>query len=764
MKTFHQKRKTYLLIIVTLIGIVWGCTKTEKLATPPPPATTVTASVAGNVIDLNNAPVSGASVAAGTSTTTTDANGQFTLKDIELYKDAGFVTVTKTGYFTGSRTFLVNGNTTNNIKIQLLPKTVSGTIASSSGGNVDVTGGAKINFTTSSFVNEASNTAYSGDVAVAGYYLNPADPNFREYMPGDLRGVSTTSREGILKSFGMLSVEMNDAGGQKLQLATGKTATITIPIPSAMQAAAPATISLWYFDETKGIWKEEGNATKQNTNYVGTVSHFSFWNAGEQGADVQLDATFKNDSTGVALTNKLVAIISVNFGTTKGYTDNNGKISGLVPANEALVLKVSDDCGETIYSKNIGPFSTDTDLGNVNVPWRSSCFLATVIVSGTVVNCNNAPVTNGYVQIATNNNRFTKAINNGSFSISYNYPSNSGAGTLTAYDVGSGDSSIPVPINISGGSIDIGQVRACQLLSPVADFTYAVSGSSFPVNVIFSNTSTNATGWMWNFGDGATSNVQHPTHLYSIAGNYTVRLIATGAGKPDTTFKILHLINQSSTLAGFTYSASGLLVPATVNFSNTSTNATGYLWDFGDGVTSTLQNPSHTFSTAGNYTVKLIATGPGNTDSTFKILHLIDQPGDAYIILTVNGIKYSWLPASDSVIYGERLTDSSGTFYTHILARANGNRANSISLNIGTGNNTVPGSYSVYIDSKLNDTLYTSSFTNQISLTTNVTEYGAVNGYITGTVSGNMALYEGSGSPNPVVIAFACSYRVRRIQ
>ncbi|HEX6846200.1 MAG TPA: hypothetical protein VF144_04445, partial [Chitinophagaceae bacterium] len=46
----------------------WGCKKTERLATPPPPATTVTASVAGNIIDLNNAPVSGALVAAGVST------------------------------------------------------------------------------------------------------------------------------------------------------------------------------------------------------------------------------------------------------------------------------------------------------------------------------------------------------------------------------------------------------------------------------------------------------------------------------------------------------------------------------------------------------------------------------------------------------------------------------------------------------------------------------------------------------------------------
>ena len=541
MKALYEKSKTSLLIIVTLIGIVWGCKKAEKLATPPPPAITVTASVAGNVSDFNNAPVSGALVAAGASTTTTDANGQFTLRDIELYKDAGFVKVTKAGYFTGSRTFLVNGNTTNYIKIQLLPKTVSGKIASSSGGNVDVTGGAKINFAASSFVNAASNTAYSGDVAVSGYYLNPADANFREYMPGDLRGVSFTNREGILKSFGMLSVEMNDAGGQKLQLAEGKTATITIPIPPGMQAASPATISLWYFDDTKGIWKEEGTATKQSTNYVGTVSHFSFWNAGEQGADVQLDATFKSDTSGLALTNKLVAITSVNFGTTKGYTDNNGKISGLVPANEALVLKVFDDCGDSIYTKNIGPFSTNTDLGNINVPLISSCFLATVTVSGTVVNCSNVAVTNGYVQITTSNNKFTKAINNGSFSISYNHSSNAAAGTLTAYDLGSGDSSKPVPINISGGSMDIGQVRACQLPSTVADFTYTVSGSSFPLTVTFLNTSTNATGYNWDFGDGTGSTVMNPSHLYSTAGDYTVRLIAAGPSITDSTFKILNL-------------------------------------------------------------------------------------------------------------------------------------------------------------------------------------------------------------------------------
>jgi hypothetical protein len=225
-----------------------------------------------------------------------------------------------------------------------------------------------------------------------------------------------------------------------------------------MQAAAPATISLWYFDETKGIWKRR-DCTKQSTNYVGNRFTLLILECRGTGADVQLDATFKNDSTGLALTNKLVAIISVNFGTRQGYTDNNGKISGLVPANEALRLKVSDDC-ETIYAKDIGPLSTNTDLGNINV--RSRCSLFDGTVNGTVINCSNAAVTNGHVKVTAGNNTFNAAINNGSFSISYSYFSNSiSTATLTAYDSNTGDSSRPVPINGLQGSVNMGQVIAC---------------------------------------------------------------------------------------------------------------------------------------------------------------------------------------------------------------------------------------------------------------------------------------------------------------
>ena len=367
MKTFNLKDKTCLLVIITLIVIYWGCKKAENTVIPPPPVITVKASVAGGITDLNNSPVSGATVSAGSAVTTTDAKGRFIIKDVQLDRDAGFVTITKSGFFTGSRTFLVNSNTVNNVKIQLIPKTVSGNFDAASGGNINVSGGGSINFGANNIVSESNSAAYTGSVAVSTFYLNPGDVSFNQFMPGGLFALNSNNQQNILQSFGMTLVEMNDANGGKLQIAKGKTATITIPIPTSMQAGAPPTLPLWYFDETKGLWKQEGTATKQNNTYAGTVAHFSFWTAGQLSQSIELKATFTVD-TGLVYANKLVTISRSDSTSTYGYTDSSGTVNGLVPANEVLTMKVFSDCGELKYLQNIGPFNKDSTLGTSNVP------------------------------------------------------------------------------------------------------------------------------------------------------------------------------------------------------------------------------------------------------------------------------------------------------------------------------------------------------------------------------------------------------------
>ena len=458
MKKFRTSNITFLIFIITAT-IFWACKKNDSIKKIPDPI--VTGSVAGLVTDLNNVAVANASVTAGTSVTTSDVNGKFSLQNVQLSANDGLVKITKDGYFTGSRTFFVSSGTVNNVKIQLIPKNVSGSFAASSGGNINIAGGGSVNFNATSIVNATTGASYSGDVSVATYFLNPSDANFKEYMPGDLRGIDANNKESILKSFGMVTVEMNDAGGNKLQLASGKTAAITLPIPSALQSSAPGTMPLWYFDETKGVWKQEGTATKQGNNYVGSVAHFSFWTTGQLTQDVKLEATFK-DSAGYVFANKLITITSTNYGTTNGYTDNAGLVSGLVPANETLVMKAFDDCGGIVFTKNVGPFNADTSFANLTVTGNGSLLAFTV--SGNVVNCSNTAVANGSVQLNIGNDQYNAIISNGNFSIAFNRCSNlSTAATITAYDSVAAQQGTAQAISIAsgGGNINAGQIMAC---------------------------------------------------------------------------------------------------------------------------------------------------------------------------------------------------------------------------------------------------------------------------------------------------------------
>ncbi|WP_200975645.1 PKD domain-containing protein [Echinicola sp. 20G] len=121
--------------------------------------------------------------------------------------------------------------------------------------------------------------------------------------------------------------------------------------------------------------------------------------------------------------------------------------------------------------------------------------------------------------------------------------------------------------------------------------------------VTFANTSENAVTFSWDFGDGNTSTEESPIHTYEAAGTYTVVLNATAQG--GTTVETSQEITvEGPPLADYTFDDEGL----TVNFNNTSENVVTYSWDFGDGNTSTEENPSHTYVAEGTYTVVLTAT------------------------------------------------------------------------------------------------------------------------------------------------------------
>ena len=155
--------------------------------------------------------------------------------------------------------------------------------------------------------------------------------------------------------------------------------------------------------------------------------------------------------------------------------------------------------------------------------------------------------------------------------------------------------------------------------SPVASFMYS-GDSVVPATIMFTNTSTDASTYLWDFGDNTTSTDKSPSHKYTTIGKYTVKLTATGDGGTNSISKTITVIAVTPT-AAFTF-AGDSLTPLKVVFTNTTTTATSYAWDFGDNQTSTDKSPSHTYTAAGIYTVKLTSTNDGQTNSTTKTITL----------------------------------------------------------------------------------------------------------------------------------------------
>jgi len=150
-------------------------------------------------------------------------------------------------------------------------------------------------------------------------------------------------------------------------------------------------------------------------------------------------------------------------------------------------------------------------------------------------------------------------------------------------------------------------------VEPSASFTYPPKELTIRDTVYFYDTSSDPDGtivsWYWDFGDGYTSTIKDPTHDYPDKGSYTVTLKVTdNDGNSDSITKIITVINLAPA-ADFTYSPSSPKVGTDIQFSDKSTDPEGktlkYLWDFGDGFTSTQRNPTHKFTTSGTKNVKL---------------------------------------------------------------------------------------------------------------------------------------------------------------
>src|SRR5665647_423242 len=151
--------------------------------------------------------------------------------------------------------------------------------------------------------------------------------------------------------------------------------------------------------------------------------------------------------------------------------------------------------------------------------------------------------------------------------------------------------------------------------APIADFTSNVAEGIAPLSVSFTNQSVNATALNWNFGDGNSSTEQNPKYTYTSPGKYKVTLIASNQDGNNSKSKDITVSAPQVLTADFAANVIQGSIPLTVSFTDKSTGSpTKWNWNFGDGNSSTEQNPKYTYTTAGKYTVTLtVEDSNGNT-------------------------------------------------------------------------------------------------------------------------------------------------------
>jgi PKD repeat protein len=162
--------------------------------------------------------------------------------------------------------------------------------------------------------------------------------------------------------------------------------------------------------------------------------------------------------------------------------------------------------------------------------------------------------------------------------------------------------------------------------SNLPDAAFSATGFEVqvPCAVSFFNTSTNASSYLWSFGDGTTSTEFNPVHNYNFIGTYPVKLKVTGPEGVDSVCKILSLdkvpAGNKSAFSYFSDKCTG--TPVGISFKTLNPASSNTVWDFGNGVVNTGRDPIVQFLLAGDYTIKYSSSIGGVRDTVIRIIRI----------------------------------------------------------------------------------------------------------------------------------------------
>lgn len=309
----------------------------------------------------------------------------------------------------------------------------------------------------------------------------------------------------------------------------------------------------------------------------------------------------------------------------------NDSIPFVYDWNDGITTIENDSCHIYATSATYNMTLTTTNNG-----WTSSCSVQT----GDSITITNAPIAS-FSSSGTN--------------LSYNFLDlSSDAPDTYLWDFGDGNTSSlqnPAHTYLAYGTYTVcltttntcGTDSTCSAIVICEMPAAAFSNTFNELSVSFSDsTSGPGISYFWDFGDGNTDTVNNPTHIYSVDGNYTVCLISSNSCGSDT---ICSLISVCA-LPEASFSSSSLNF--TASFSDSSLGlGNSYFWDFGDGSSDTIQNPTNVYSSGGIYTVCLTVTNLCGTDSSCSAINVIPS---SLIVNDDNLIQYYPNPTKDKIL------------------------------------------------------------------------------------------------------------------
>lgn len=334
-----------------------------------PDASIGTGAVAGAVTDVQGKPIAGVRVALGSQQALSGSDGAYTLSGLAPQSGA-VVTYTKSGYLEMAKRPNVVAGLSTPVDAVLAAMGAPQSLDGAAGGKVTGVRGTTLTASAGAFV-DASGKAVTGTVDV---YLTPLDPAVareRAAYPGVLVGVNATGKAVPLQTFGVVDVTV-EQGGQKLQIASGKSVTATFP--ATVGWTAPSSTNLWSFDTTTALWKYEGTTTQSGGSYTAELHHLSTWNADQEFANGTTCLTGRVvDASGNVVYDAQVVPMGVGYSLLD--EDSMGEFTGRASHTYCVWVKSNSE----VLLEAVTPGPTSTGVGTVQtkagpgVPFEFDC-------------------------------------------------------------------------------------------------------------------------------------------------------------------------------------------------------------------------------------------------------------------------------------------------------------------------------------------------------------------------------------------------------